>query len=86
MIKYDMIGSGGRTIKKVHDREYLYFAYYDDSGKQYSKYCGRNGTDQAELIALKTEIESIKHLQIQTSKYLEQLKKKYIKLQKKQKE
>ena len=81
-----MIGSGGRSIKKVHDREYLYFAYYDDNGKQYSKYCGPNGTDQAELVALKTEIESIKHLQIQTSKYLTQLQKKYAKLQKKQKD
>ena len=55
-----MIGNDTRNEKTINDIDYLYYIYGDYGGKRITKYCGRNGTAQAKIIALKTEIENLK--------------------------
>ena len=74
--------SGIRSIKKINGIEYLYYMYCDSGGHQISKYCGRDGTDRAEVTALKTELDVLHRLEtelqserVKTRKRIERLKK-----------
>ena len=78
-----MVRSGIRHIKKIHDKEYLYFMHYDRSGKRISKYCGVNGSIHAELVALKTELGNIIDMSEQLDRQADLIKKAIKKLNKK---
>ena len=50
---------GGTTVKRVGDREYLYYSYYDADGKKVSRYCGHAGDPGAERRAAEFECTNL---------------------------
>ena len=59
------------------------FEKITDLGKQINKYCGKLGTDQAELVALKTERKSFQILRSNTDNRIVAIDQKYERLLKK---
>ena len=72
-----MRNAGYQSIKKIDDQEYLYFMYYNECGKQVTKYCGKKGTIRAEIVAIKTELANVTRILDDTNKYTIELRKKY---------
>ena len=65
---------GGTVIKKVKNKEYLYYSYYDN-GKKLSLYCGLASSSDSKLKAKEFEIEELEKLQTNIMNRLKILKK-----------
>ena len=53
------MGMGSTTIKKVKDKEYLYYSYYDSNKKKVSAYCGPASDPKSKKKAIEFEIEEL---------------------------
>ena len=66
---------GGTTTKKVKDKEYLYYSYYDD-GRKLSLYCGLATNPKSKKKAVEFEIEELEKQIMKIANRLKILKKK----------
>lgn len=66
---------GGKVIKKVKGKEYLYYSYYDN-GKKLSLYCGLASEFNSKRKAVEFEIEELEKLRTSITKRLQILKRK----------
>ena len=66
---------GGTVIKKVKDKEYLYYSYYDN-GKKLSMYCGLTSDPKSKIKAREFEIKELEKLKTNIINRLKILKRK----------
>ncbi len=66
---------GSQIIRKRKDKEYLYYAYYDN-GKRKEMYCGLVSDPQSENKSIKFEIEELEKLRSNITNKLKILKRK----------
>ena len=66
---------GSQIIRKRKDKEYLYYAYYDN-GKRKEMYCGLVSDPQSKNKSIKFEIEELEKLRSNITNKLKILKRK----------
>ncbi len=64
---------GSQVIRKVHNKEYLYYVYYDDKDRK-EIYCGIASDPKSKTKACKTEIDELQSQKKRINKRIAELK------------